>query len=324
MKIISKTSSFLLVAVLFLGFTACSDDDDNITGNPVGGNTAFDLAQSDPNFSILVEALERTNLDAVLDGPGQFTVFAPDNDAFAAFLQNNNLNSLDDVPNDLLTNVLLNHVVGGVALSTDLSTGYINTSAVDANGNNLNMYVSTQGGVTLNGDAQVVAADLSVDNGVVHAVDEVIGLPTLVTFAVADPNFSSLTAAVVQENLAGLLSSNDPNNDASPFTVFAPTNMAFDALVTELGANDINDILANPNLATILQYHVVTDAAVRSTDLSDGFVVTPAAGGTFTINLSGSGASITDANARTSNIIAVDVTAINGVIHAIDTVILPQ
>jgi uncharacterized surface protein with fasciclin (FAS1) repeats len=106
-----------------------------------------------------------------------------------------------------------------------------------------------------------------------------------------------------------------------PFTVFAPTNAAFTALLAELGVAGLNDIPA-ATLDAVLQYHVVNGANVLSTQLTDEQVVTSLEGTSFRIDLTG-GAKIVDANDRVANIIITDVQASNGVVHAIDKVILP-
>jgi len=169
-----KFQKFAVIAFLAIGMVACSDDDS--TPAP---QTITDIAVANPDFSTLVTALERTGLDAVLDGEGEFTVFAPTNAAFTTFLSGANVN---DVPVPVLTQILLNHVVSGKVLSTQLTTGYIQTLATYngvANGSNLEMYVSTANGVRLNGVSSVSSADISASNGVIHVVDAVIGLPTI-------------------------------------------------------------------------------------------------------------------------------------------------
>ncbi|HSP11123.1 MAG TPA: fasciclin domain-containing protein, partial [Salegentibacter sp.] len=108
----------------------------------------------------------------------------------------------------------------------------------------------------------------------------------------------------------------------APFTVFAPSNDAFTALLDYLEVDGLSDIDSGVLEAT-LNYHVVTEANVRAADLTDDMVVETLQGGDFTVNL-GDDVVITDANSRTSNVIATDVQATNGVIHAIDTVLLPE
>lgn len=323
MKNFSKIKIFALALIFFTGFISCSNDDDDVNVPPVTEtNTIADFVASNDNYSSLAAALERANLASTLDGSANYTVFAPDNDAFAAFLADNGFSSLDEVPEDLLTRVLMNHVQEGQITSGDLATGYISSMAsADASDENLSMYINTSNGVRINGVAGVETADIMVDNGVIHAVDAVIGLPDIVTFALADPNFESLVAALTREESFAFVETLMMTDDPAPFTVFAPTNDAFADLLDDLEANSLDDIPTDV-LESVLSYHVIAGANVRSSDLVDDMQVGTLAEQDFTINL-GDAATITDANGRVSTIVAVDVQANNGVIHALDTVLLP-
>jgi uncharacterized surface protein with fasciclin (FAS1) repeats len=263
-------------------------------------------------------------LPAVLDGEGPFTVFAPNNEAFATFLSDNNFSALADIPTDVLTQVLLNHVVSGNAVSSSLETGYsVNSlSTATPNGNNMSLFINTTNGVVINGVSTVTTADVSVDNGTIHAVNAVIGLPTVVTFAAADPNFSILVTALTRSDLTfdfvGTLSTANGTAPA-PFTIFAPTNDAFVDLLAELNVASLDDI-DEPTLKGTLEMHAVAGANVLAAGLSDGMTI-GTLGGDITANITG-GATLTDANNRVSTIIAADVQASNGVIHAIRKVLL--
>src|SRR5690606_26620884 len=240
-------------------------------------------------------ALIAADLKTTLAGSTNFTVFAPNNAAFNAFLSTNGFANLAAVPKEVLTQVLLNHVQEGVILSSDLETGYIESmSTAGAGGNNLSMYINTADGVTINGMASVTTANVEVDNGVIHAVNAVIGLPDITTFATADPNFETLVAALTREEEFNFVDILMTQGEPSPFTVFAPTNAAFQGLLTELELSGLGDIPADV-LASALSYHVVTGANVRSSDITNGMMVTTFEGSSFTINTTG-GATITDAN----------------------------
>lgn len=313
---------FLMITLLITFFTSCSSDDDN--NSAPASNTIADFVNNNADYSSLKAALDRANLTTVLSGSTDYTVFAPNNAAFSTFLNANGFASLNDVPVDVLTQVLLNHVVNGTNLSSSLSTGYIQTLAEESTTNNrLSMYVNTTSGVRLNGVSSVTTANVSVDNGVIHAVDTVIGLPTVVTFATADNTFSTLVAALTRENSFTYVTTLSTSNGTSPapFTVFAPTNTAFTDLLTELNVASLNDI-ATGTLEATLNTHVVGGANVLSSTLADNTTVNTL-GDSFTINVTG-GASFTDQNNRTGNIIVTDVQAANGVIHVIDKVILPS
>ncbi|MDC6363909.1 MULTISPECIES: fasciclin domain-containing protein [Flavobacteriaceae] len=277
-----------------------------------------DHAVANPNLTSLVAALtdggNTTFTDLLSNEEEEFTVFAPVNDAFAAFT---NPNSND------LNAILSNHVVvGASAFSSGLTNSYVNTAAEFDTDENLSLYINTDDGVTLNGVSNVAIADIVATNGVIHAVDAVIDLPTVVTFAVADPNFSTLVQALTEltpsvDFVSVLSAQGGAGND--PFTVFAPTNDAFAALAS---------IPAEGDLIPILQHHVVAGANVRSGDLTDGIMATTLEGDDITINLPGTGdniADVTDGSGNTGiGIDAVDVQAINGVIHVLDGVLVPD
>ncbi|MCB9048487.1 MAG: fasciclin domain-containing protein [Lewinellaceae bacterium] len=316
---------FWMFGLLLLGsatiFTACDNDDD--TTEPVESNTIVDYVLSDPNFSLLKDAVVKAELDGVLSGDGPFTVFAPDNDAFQAFLNTIGTNTIENTPKEALVAVLTNHVLSGNVKSTDLSTGYFSTLSATGFGDaTTSVFINLDGGVTINGTSKVTAADVAVDNGVIHVIDAVIDLPNIVTFALADPNFSSLVAALTADglstNFVEVLSGN------GPFTVFAPTNAAFQALLdSNPDWNSLSDI-PTAVLETVLLYHVTDAGNVRSTSLTDDMMVnTLASGESFTIDLSPATPTII-AGGNTAQIIATDVQGTNGVIHAIDTVILPE
>ena len=325
---------FKILPILFLSlFIISCDDDNDDDGVCCAGYSIVDLASQTESLITLVSALQVTGLDATLSSPGAFTVLAPTNDAFDAFLTTINAASLEDIPVDVLTNVLLNHVIIGEVQSSSLTNGYASTQAVSgASGTNMSIYINTDNGVTFNGVSSVTSADVVASNGIVHIVDAVIGLPSVVTFALADPNFSSLVQALTAydypQSFVGLLSI--PAGSApSPFTVFAPVNSGFESLLDELGVNSLYDI-DEQTLGAVLSYHVVVSVNQMSNTLSDGMVITTSlaqanpsiADLTFNVGDNGEGI-LTDNNGRTSNIIAVDVQADNGIIHAIDTVVLP-
>lgn len=313
----------LLVCLVTLG--SCSSDDDN---NSTSNKTITEIAAGNANLSVLVSALQRAGLDATLDGTTKYTVFAPTNDKFNAFLQAKGFASLEAVPVPVLKEILLNHVVAGEVTSSQLTTGYVKTLAKGgaSTTNTLSMFVNTANGVVLNGGASngggtVVTEDIDAKNGVIHIVDNVLDLPTIVNHAIANPNFSVLVQALTrndQPNFVSILS----GTASSPFTVFAPTNTAFTDLLAELDVAGLANI-SQSTLENTLKYHVVTGANVLSTALTNNMSVATYQGQSFTIGLTG-GPKITDASGRVSNITATDVQASNGVIHVVDKVLLPS
>lgn len=324
-KVISL--KFAMIALLAVFTVSCSDDDDPVVVPTPTQNNIVQTAQSNPDFSILVSALVKADLATTLSESGPFTVFAPTNAAFTTFLSANGYANIDEVPVPALKQILLNHVLSGAVLSGDLETSYVKTMAKGSASasNTLSMYINvgdnvTINGGTANGGAMVTTADLVATNGVIHVVNGVIGLPSVVNHAIANPNFSVLVTALTrddQPDFVGVLSG------TGPFTVFAPTNDAFVSVLTELSLPGLPDI-PQATLEATLKYHVVSGANVLSGSLTNNQSVETYLGQSFTVQLPGTGPQIVDANLRTSKIIAVDVQAENGVIHAIDKVLLPS
>jgi uncharacterized surface protein with fasciclin (FAS1) repeats len=316
MKTLSKIK-MILAAVLIAGFAVSCDYDDT---KMVAETTITDIAKTDANLSVLVQALVKAQLDRTLQGPGPYTVFAPTNKAFEDFLKTTPYKTLADVPDAVLTQILLNHVVSGTVKSAALTTGYVKTLAKGTASatNNLSMYVNTASGVRLNGVSKVVTADIIAANGVIHVVDAVIGLPTIVTHATANPNFTSLVGALTgagQPNFVSILSG------TGPFTVMAPTNAAFTALNTELTPGGIASV-STANMTRVLQYHVANGNVLAASLREGQKIATLQLPQEYTIELTG-GAKIRDVRNRVSNIVATDVQCANGVIHVLDRVLLP-
>ena len=318
---------YKLSLVLFMSFSFISCDvDDNESYSPPPLSTITEFAASNSDLSNLAAALSAAdgNLLSLLNG-GNYTVLAPNNWAFEVWLGNNGYTSIDQVPTDILKNILLNHVISGTVRSSDLAatgSGYTSTNATNTDGDFLSMYFSTNNGVVFNGVTTVLNPDIAASNGVVHVVDLLIELPTVVTFATTNPGFETLVTALTRDDLSeDFVSILSTTTEPAPFTVFAPTNEAFSSLFSELSIDSLNDI-DTATLESTLGTHVVAEVNVRFEDLSDGMLITTI-GDDLTISV-GTGPLLVDLNGRTANIIAVDIQAYNGVIHVIDNVMLPQ
>jgi uncharacterized surface protein with fasciclin (FAS1) repeats len=327
MKRLFKFKPIFLALFLLTFAVSCDDDDDPVVQE---STTITDLAIADPNLSSLVAALTAADggLPAVLQGAGPFTVLAPTNEAFSAFLGDT---ALEDIPTDVLTQVLLNHVISGKIEAADLaaltSAGnyYASTLADGAKaGTNMSIYFETDGGVTFNGISEVTQANIQASNGVIHKVNAVITLPTVVDFALADDRFSSLVAALTADASFGYVAALGTANGTAPapFTVFAPTNDAFVALLGDLDLMSLGDVPI-PTLKTVLELHVVPGANVLSTELAglDGQAVATLGGSEITINASPAGIVGPGEDTTLNPIIIADVQASNGIIHAISRVI---
>jgi len=268
-------------------------------------NTVVDVIVNSPDHNTLETAVIAAELAETLSGDGPFTVFAPTDDAFEA-LPDGTLDALLADPTGDLAQILLYHVIGAEVLSSDLSDGM---TATTINGKDVTVNINADG-VFIN-DAMITVADISADNGVVHVIDAVLLPPriTVVDIVVNSSDHNTLETAVIAAELAETLSGD------GPFTVFAPTDDAFDALPD----GTLDALLADPtgDLAQILLYHVL-GAEVLSTDLSDGQTATTLNGQGIDVTISPDGVFINDAMVTMA-----DITTDNGVVHVIDAVLLP-
>ena len=325
MNISLKFFKLSLALVIASSFLSCDVEDNESYPLPLLP-TITEFVESNPDLTNLAAALSAAdgNLLSLLNN-GNYTLLAPNNWAFEVWLGTNGFNSMDEVPTDILKNILLNHVISGSVQSSDLTTagsGYTLTNATNTDGDFLNMYFSTNSGIVFNGVTTILNPDIAVSNGVLHVVDLLIELPTVVTFATTNPGFETLVTALTRDDLSeDLVSILSTTTEPAPFTLFAPTNEAFTSLLSELGFESLNDI-DTAILESTLATHVVAEANVRYEDLSNGMLITTI-GDDLTISV-GAGPQLVDLNGRTANIIAVDIQAYNGVIHVIDNVMLPQ
>ncbi len=309
-----KLRHLFILLLALATFSSCGDDE------PME-MFIVETAQADDDLSSLVAALTQANLVTTLSGDGPFTVFAPSNAAFQALLDSNpDWNALSDIPNDVLTSVLTFHVVSGRVAAADLTTGYVPTLSAGPNGEGISLQVDVTNGVTLNNSATPTATDISTTNGIVHKIDAVMLPPNVVGLALNNPAFSTLVAALTDTrhttDFVGILSG------AGPFTVFAPTNDAFQEL---LDSNDDWNSLADIDidlLATVLSYHVVNGANVQSDELTDGQQITAFSNGTLTVDLS-DGVNIGTSSDQSVPVIVPNVQSTNGVVHGISSVLLP-
>ncbi|WP_396170119.1 fasciclin domain-containing protein [Flavobacterium sp.] len=264
MKIKNQILYFVaILSVTFLTFS-CSETSEDVARLP----SIVDIAKSDPNFSILVEAVTKTGLATTLNSPGSYTVFAPTNDAFnKAGIKSGDITAMTDataIAN--LRLVVQNHVISTGTRSTDLLAGgywrtfaFYRSTATATSGPNLSMYINkpaadvlVNGGVA-NGGAKVTTADIDASNGIVHVIDGVLALPTIVQQVVANPNLSSLVGVVTSPTQASVLATLTSATNLLPISVYAPTNTAF---ATALGTGGYLVGKTNAEITNILNYHL--------------------------------------------------------------------
>ncbi len=272
-----------------------------------------DTAVAAGSFDTLVAAVQAAGLVDALKGDGPFTVFAPTDEAFAAIPADMLAGLLADP--DTLGQILLYHVLPGKVMAESVADGLTVETLQGAP-----VTFSVMNGQPMINDAAIIATDIETSNGVIHVIDAVILPPAeaaaedsgmamdIVDTAISTGNFETLVAAL---QAAGL---EDALRGEGPLTVFAPTDDAF----AKLPAGTLESLLANPEALTdILLYHVVDGRLDARTVVEHGFVTT-LLGRPLAVTALRDGVRINDAN-----VVAADVEASNGIIHVIDTVLVP-
>lgn len=287
---------------------------------PAPAMSLVDVAVAAGSFTTLVSALQATGLDTVLaDLETNYTVFAPTDAAFAKLPAG----TVESLTTEQLSNILLYHVVAGNVMSdAAITVAQSADNKVDtANGSKIALSFA-ESMLFANG-AKISAADVMADNGVIHVVDNVIlppaevGTPTqnIVEVALADPdNFSTLVDALTQADLVTTLS-----DETAVFTVFAPTNAAFD----KIDPSALSALLADTTaLTNVLLTHVVSGASIGSLDAyaANGTMLTTASGEMIGVSINAETGALVIGDAMVT---IKDIYTTNGVIHVIDTVIIP-
>ncbi len=340
------TRRFLvIVAALGLIAAACGDDDNDTgsaaevtptteaieaAGEGMGEEPGdiVEVAVGAEQFPTLVAAVQAAGLVETLQGDGPFTVFAPTEEAFAAALEALGLTAEELLADtETLTAVLTYHVVPGKVLAADV-VGLDGQSVATANG--AEVMISVDGDTVMINGATVVATDIEASNGVIHVIDTVLLPPAgddamtdddamgeepgdIVEVAVGAEQFPTLVAAVQAAGLVETLQGD------GPFTVFAPTEEAFAAALEALGLTAEELLADTETLTAVLTYHVVPGKVLAADVVGlDGQSVATANGAEVMISVDGDTVMINGAT-----VVATDIEASNGVIHVIDTVLLP-
>lgn len=305
--------SALLLAFALTGsvlFSSCDKDDDP---TPTPDPTITDVVVSDPNFSILEAAVIKAELADDLAQPGALTVFAPDNAAFTAAGITEAV--VATLSKEVLVDILTYHVLGA-KVTADMVPA--SDAVTTLQGKSL-FASKNANGVFVNG-VKVTTADVPATNGVIHVINGVLKPPTQSIAQIASaPGFSILLSAVIKAGLA------DAVSGPGKFTVFAPTNAAFEAAGLNQAAIDAASV---ETVTGIVKQHVIATNVYASDLINAATAPTIKAGATLTINTSPAGVKLTGSANEFSNVVTTtpgatfNITATNGVVHVIDKVIL--
>jgi len=293
-KILTLVSANLAAAFMLLSPAAAGEMD------------IVDTAISSGNFNTLVAAADAAGLVEALRADGPITVFAPTDEAFAKLPAGTVEDLLKPENIGRLQAILKYHVLPGAVMSNEVAAI---DSAPTLLGQNLAIRPA-QGNLYID-NASVTAADIKASNGVIHVIDSVLIPGDIVAVAASAGSFNTLAAAINAAGLAETLST------GGPFTVFAPTDEAF----AKLPAGTVENLLKPENreqLVAILTYHVVPGAWLAS-DVVTMDQAPSVNGMPLWIEASDAGVSVSG-----STVVATDIQALNGVIHVIDTVMIPD
>ena len=315
---LKRTLLSLALAMTILPLAACNDDDNDfsVVVEAPTQNIA-EIAAENKDLTILNAALKASGLDKVLmSSEDEFTVFAPTDASFAELLEELDVTSEELLADkELLTMVLTYHVIPNMTVkAADIPYGdsieTVNGQAFSISDANVIMDAS--------GDtSKIIKTDVLATNGVIHLIDDVL-LPTdksIVDLAVATEDLSILKEAVVAAGLADALADEDAD-----LTVFAPNNAAFAKLLAELDISKEQLLQDKLLLTKVLTYHVIEDDRVFASEIMAGSQEM-LEGSSITFDAK---KQITDGRNRTSNIVTANIQANNGVVHVIDTVLLPK
>jgi uncharacterized surface protein with fasciclin (FAS1) repeats len=345
-----------ILFILLLAVGTISTFNSQLTAQDMSDQTVVKIAAGNTDFSTLVTAIKAADLAETLSGDGPFTVFAPTNAAFAALPDGLVTALLKPENKAILQQILTYHVVSAKLMATDVvagiksGNGMLNATTVSGG----KFDVMTEMGKVKIKDAQgnvatVTATDLAGSNGIIHVIDRVMlpaGVdpaallmdepmmakmtsmpaapagPSIAEVASGNKDFSTLVTALGAAGLVETFSS------AGDYTVFAPTNAAFDKLpegtVTELVTNQ------QEQLKGILAYHVIP-ARLTSTQLVEAITANKnyyhlqtLGGKSLVATITDGKVQLIDDSGNRSTVIVTDVEASNGIIHGIDTVVLPK
>jgi len=266
------------------------------------------------DLQALKDAIVSQNLEEAIATTPDITVFGPVDKAFKNFVPG-------PTCGDDLKQILLYHVVPQLLPSDKFVNDTLYPTLREGKSLRVNVYsCPTFNNVTTVNGVKIVEEDIYATNGVLHKIKKVLCPPSgnVAEVVASNPEFSILLTAVVKAGLVEALS--DPSAN---LTVFAPTNAAFEALLVELGIT-LEQLLELPNLSEILLYHVlgqvVFSAAIKNGKTKD--IPTLDNGKTIDLKRKCGKIYVVDQQDRTAKVVGADVLAENGVVHAIDKVLL--
>lgn len=276
----------------------------------------YETMQARPDFSMFVEALDRTTLVDDISSL-LFTILIPTNNVFQSWLDANNYASISDVPQVRLEQIIRYHIQIGKTETDLFKSWYYTSPSYESPDSSLLVILLeiTNNGIRINGEVAFTETDIEAKNGYIHVVDQVLETPNLYQLIEANDAFSIFLEAIDRLNLKPELT------NSTPYTIFLPTDDAFDAWFDETNGLKNLDDLTDDELLKILRYHLL-NGNVRYDVLADEFNIN------YFKTLQGDSIKIAGDFALSINdsvsFVRIDIQGTNGVIHFINDVLDPK
>jgi uncharacterized surface protein with fasciclin (FAS1) repeats len=330
-KLVGKISWVVFIS-LGIGLSGCDDnEEEDLTPAPPviaegPTQTLAEIVIMNEHTDSLLLALQHTGMVSTFQGSSKLTLFAPTNSAFAALIASDTVgwNRITDVPVQVLTQLLMYHVTTGQLMTADMRDDqYIPTLNDNSpNRNNTVIEMDTEAGVWLNNRARITHSNVEATNGVIHMIDSVLMPQNVVQLGLADERFNMLVSAVslFGDTLTDVLSA----KTAGGITVFAPVDSAFQAFLNANSYTSLQDIPRN-TLKSILEYHILSGTNARAAELTQDKMLNTLNGNSLQVDRN-NGIQLVTGNSMQGNvdIIAFNIQGTNGVIHAVDQLLLPN
>ncbi len=317
-------SLFLLLIVGTFILVSCSEEFENpdpVINSIDSTKSIAEFVMTDDETDSFTVAVNHAGLTKTLQSNGQFTVFVPNNKAFADLISMlSSANAIVEIDSNALAQLLRYHILDAILISDSLNDDSYGKTLNTANPNNENtvLEIDVSGGFMINNTALVIEENLRMTNGIVHTIDQILMPTNILGMLNNDERFSTLLQAlqVFGDTLTDTLTLR------GPMTIFAPTNDAFANLLSTNGWSNINDI---PRLVLkdVLAYHLSPNVNLQSSQLTQGLSISTLADSSLSVDLSSGIQLITSStNQGNINFATTDIQCTNGIIHAIEEVLL--
>lgn len=321
--------SLTLLTIIAFVSVSCSKDS-SVDEYPTTSNNVVELAALHSDLSLFVEAARQANIEASFDDNSSYTLFAPTDSSFQAYLDLNGFADVEALRNSMsgedFRRFVSYHMLDKRVKMENIANGFVTTFAQTKDGDNLHSHMLRMDNhVTINGgDAHIKMANITDGISTIHKIDGVLHPLTLEDIARVNPSYSRLYEAIqfAGADIQTIL------NEENYHTLFAPTDAAFNTFVNYYGYSDITSLLSligSQQVANALKYHLIK-GRFKAEDFQTQEYQTLLAGASLHLTKDSSGTILLkDSNADTTlvQIVTTNIVATNGITHTIDAVLEP-